>query len=594
MPRKRILWQLYPTYLIILFISFVAIYWFGSGVIHDFWLEQVAEDLNIRTTLVSKQFAIHLNTADYQGVDSLSKEIGRIISTRITVILPDGRVIGDSEDEPAKMENHSGRPEVQSALKTGKGVSVRYSSTIHQRLMYLALPVMQSGEIALIVRTSVSIKTIDDALESIKTKMAIAGAIIAAIMAILSLFISRRISRPLEELKLGAEQFSRGELHHKLAVPESAEIGALAEAMNIMAEQLDRHIKILTRQRNEQEAILASMLEGVLAIDLQEKIISMNYAAGRMLKVDLISSHGRAIQEAIRVPELHKLIARTFAGTAQTDGELAISLVEDEYLQVRSALLKDSHGGKIGVLLVFNDITHLRKLENLRRDFVANVSHELKTPITNIKGYVETLLDGAIHHPEDSKKFLEIIEKHVDRLNAIINDLLLLSRMEKEAERFEIAREDKKLRDIIINSIQACDSKALDKKIEITHECNEAITALINAPLMEQVLINLLDNAVKYSDVGQKINIECQHNEAEIAISVIDNGCGIDKEHLPRIFERFYRVDPSRSRALGGTGLGLAIAKHIVLAHGGNIEVNSVLGKGSKFTIHLPLGKIFC
>ena len=237
---------------------------------------------------------------------------------------------------------------------------------------------------------------------------------------------------------------------------------------------------------------------------------------------------------------------------------------------------------------MLNDVTRLRKLENIRRDFVANVSHEIKTPITAIKGFVETLRDGAVKNPEDAERFLSIIQKHVDRLEAIVEDLLSLSRIEKEGERQEIALEDHAVREILTGAIQLCEAKASAKSVVLELSCDEDLKGKINLALLEQAVVNLIDNAIKYSDSGKRVRIEAYKEDKGFLIRVQDQGCGIEKKHLDRLFERFYRVDKARSRKLGGTGLGLAIVKHIVQAHGGSVSVESQPGKGSTFSLHLP------
>jgi len=250
--------------------------------------------------------------------------------------------------------------------------------------------------------------------------------------------------------------------------------------------------------------------------------------------------------------------------------------------------LRDAEGKREGVLIVLNDVTHLAKLENIRKDFVANVSHEIKTPITAIKGFVETLQEGQSQDPEDVRRFLGIVHRHVDRLEAIVEDLLTLSRIEKEAETEEITLEEHSVRVVLVKAVQACENKAQVKKIHLQLECSEDLKGRINPPLLEQAVVNLIDNAINYSEEGKSVTIRAQEKEQEILIQVEDHGSGIERKHLERIFERFYRVDKSRSRKLGGTGLGLSIVKHILEAHGGRVSVESQPGRGSTFTLHLP------
>jgi two-component system phosphate regulon sensor histidine kinase PhoR len=367
-------------------------------------------------------------------------------------------------------------------------------------------------------------------------------------------------------------------------------MGGLADAMNQMAIQLKERIKTVTDQRNEIEAILSSMLEGVIAIDVNERILSMNQAAAKMLKIYLPDMKGRSIQEAIRNRDLHKFINGTLSDQKTMKGDITLHHDAELVLDVISTPLQSGSGSLIGALAVLNDVTQLRHLEKVRRDFVANVSHEVKTPLTAIKGFVETLSTGAIEQPKEARRFLGIIEKHVDRLAAIVEDLLHLSRIEQQDDDTDIQLEENPVRDVIRSSIQACQPKSDAKHVNIELVCDNSLNAPIDPHLLERAFVNLLDNAIKYSKEDHEVRIEAVRNDSEITVSFQDSGVGIEKKHLARLFERFYRVDPARSRQLGGTGLGLSIVKHIINGHGGHVEVESTPGKGSTFTVHIPVG----
>lgn len=467
MPRRKLLWQLYPSYLLITILSLIVVVWYSTSSMQHFYQKQTENDLKIMAQLVAENFKDHLIPVDQNRLEFISKQLGKKVATRITLILPSGEVIADSEDKPSSMDNHKSRPEVQQALSGEIGVSSRHSNTLEKNMIYVAVPVMKDDKLLAIVRTAVPVKSISQAHRILDYKILLAGIAISLITVVISFSVARRITRPLEELEQGARRFARGDLKCRLSVPKSKEIAVLAEAMNEMAEQLCR-------------------------------------------------------------------------------------------------------------------------LEGVRRDFVANVSHELRTPITSIKGFVETLLDGASNDPEDTERFLKIILKHTDRLRAIIEDLLNLSRIEQDSDHGEILLEKGSISEVISAVIQLCHVKATQKNIEIEPFCMDNIYAYINPSLLEQAIVNLIDNAIKYSDEGSSIQLQAIQNSKETVIKVCDRGCGISKEHLPRLFERFYRVDKARSRKLGGTGLGLAIVKHIVQAHHGNVSVESVIGKGSVFSIHLP------
>lgn len=589
MSRRRMLWQLYPSYLVITLLALVAVTWYAARSLRHFHLEEAATDLKARAHLIEWQMAALLDSGDTVQVDSLCKQLGHRTATRITVIRPAGEVVGDSDEDPAHMENHSNRPEIAQALRKETGISTRFSNTLQKTMMYVAIPLTLDNEIIGVVRTSVPITSIDEVLGMISTKIAVGGLVVAALAALVSLWVSRRISRPLEEMKNGADRFAGGDLDYRLAVPNSEEMKRLAEAMNQMAARLDERMRTIVGQRNEREAILTSMVEGVLAVDANERVISLNAAAAHLLDLSLEEAKGRSIQEAVRNTELQALITQTLTERRSVEGAIVLTGAEEWYLQVRGTILKDAQGASVGALVVLNDVTRIRKLENLRRDFVANVSHELKTPITSIKGFVETLLDGTLKNPEDAERFLTKVARQADRLNQIVEDLIDLSRIEKDIEQAEIQLEESHVKEVLEAAAQACEVQASVKAIKIDLTCDDYLKAKINPPLVEQAVINLIDNAIKYSERGQSIEVAAAEQESEIRVSVRDHGCGISQEHLPRLFERFYRVDKGRSRELGGTGLGLAIVKHIALAHNGRVSVKSDLDKGSVFTIHLPL-----
>lgn len=588
MRGKWLLWQLYPSHLLIALIAIVGLSWYFWKSFESSYMEGLKGDLEARARLLEKQILERLTTPDLGSLDSLCKELGEKASTRITVILPSGRVLGDSEENPASMDNHADRPEVREALAGRTGIFTRYHRTLGHKMMYVALPLRLDGEIVGVVRTATPLTSIDRALRAIRIKIAFGGLVIAVLAWVMSFYVSRRINRPLVEMKEGAERLAQGEVEPRLAVPEWEELGGIGKAMNQIAAELDSKIRAASAQRGELETVLSSMVEGVLAVDAEERIISINQAAGKLIGVNPNEVQGRTIHEVVRNPHLLRFVARALMSMWPIEGEIVFRNGGERFIQAHGAILHDAQERGIGALVVLNDLTRIRRLENVRREFVANVVHELRTPVTSIKGFVENLLDGALEDPENTKQFLNIIARQSDRLNAIIEDLLSLARIEQETENAEIVLKEDRILDVLQAAIQLCEAKTKAKKIRVDLECGEDISARINPPLLEQAVVNLIDNAIKYSSRGSTIHVEAIRSDHEITISVRDQGCGIAKEHLPRLFERFYRIDKARSRKLGGTGLGLAIVKHITQAHGGNVTVESTPGKGSTFQIHLP------
>ncbi len=588
MRRVRLLWQLFSPFLLITLFSLLALGWAASYFFHQFFLEQQEIDLAARARLAAHVIDPALRNRQYPLVDATCKHTGRDSRTRITIILPDGRVIGDSEEQPAQMENHADRPEVREALRGGTGQAIRFSRTLGEKMMYVAVPTHGTRGIIGIVRAAVPLTAVEQALRTMRHSLIAGWLIVAVLAAGASLLISRRISRPLEALKRGAQRFARGELDTPLPIPDSEEIGKLAEAMNQMAVRLDERIRAITRQRNEQDAVLAGMSEGVFAVDSNEQVFKLNQAAAQLVGIDAEQAAGRSLQEVIRHTELQRFVAMVLASREPLEAEMILRRDDERIMQVHGTPLYDEAARRMGAVVVLTDITRLRRLERIRRDFVANVSHELKTPITSIKGFVETLQDGALRQPDDAEHFLQIIARHADRLEAIIEDLLSLSRIEQEAETAVLRLDDCAMTVILQNAVQACELKAGAKEITITLECPDELRARVNPALLEQALVNLLDNALKYSEPHSRIELTATRIDDNAVISVRDHGSGIPTEHLPRLFERFYRVDKGRSRKLGGTGLGLAIVKHIAQAHGGHVTVESTVGHGSLFTLYLP------
>lgn len=586
MARKRLIWHLYPAFLGLGLAVLLAVSLYAAHSFHLFYYNQVTSDLAIRTHLLRSQITTLLQTGDYEKIDALCKSLYEKTNTRFTIILPDGRVIGDSVENPGEMQDHSDRPEFRESIEDGQGQSVRFSGTVGQNTMYLATRLGTDREITAVIRAAVPVTTLERELAAFYRRVLGAAVLLAVLAAFISLYLSKKISRPIEIMKASAKRFTAGDLNHTISLPNAAETADLAQMLNEMAGQLRSRINTITEDKNRIKAILSGMVEGVMAFDSAGTIIDMNKAAADYLGVDEKQSLGRSIEEIVRNPEFQQFIRDTLAGKiASRDVELAQD--GQRYLQIHGAPL-DSAGGQRGAVLVLHDITQIRRTDQIRRDFVANVSHELKTPITSIKGFVETLLEGSMDNPQEAGRFLEIIARHADRLDAIIDDLLSLARLEEEGEKRNLFFEEAYLKPVLASALELAHYKAKKKEISLELSCDAALTARMNAALIEQAVYNLIDNAVKYSPEHSRVEINATRQEDEILISVRDNGSGIEAQHLPRLFERFYVVDKSRSRKLGGTGLGLSIVKHISQVHDGRVTVESRLNKGCVFTIHLP------
>ena len=598
MRRPRLFWRLYATYLVIVLLCTAAVGFYAVRSVRDFYYDQTERDLQARAALVRDQLTSAMTADTPQQLETLVRQLGRASGTRITLIAVDrpgvvrGQVLADSEADPATMENHNtpDRPEFQTALLGRPGKAIRPSRTLKENMMYVAVPVTENGRITTVLRTALPLNRVNDALAKLYGSIGVSALIVAIIAAIIGYSVSRRISDQMRDIKVGAKRLAAGDFTQKLYVPRVEEFASVAESINQMAEDLDEKLRRLTQERNEREAVLASMVEGVLAVDAEERVIAVNAAAARLLDTDPVAAEGKSIQEIVRNPDLQHVVAQTLDGHRPIEADIVMRVgAEDRNLQANGTLLHGDDGGPdVGAVVVLNDVTRLKRLEAVRRDFVANVSHELKTPVTSIKGFAETLEDGALEDPEASRRFVRIIAGQADRLNSIIEDLLALSTLEQSGDSPLLQLEEADLCDVVAVALEVCGPKAEAKRIVLNEGCPGTLLARVSPPLLEQAVVNLIDNAVKYSAEGSTVEIDLHETDDEIVVSVTDQGQGVAREHLPRLFERFYRVDKARSRDLGGTGLGLAIVKHIAQIHGGRVSVDSVVGRGSTFRIHLP------
>jgi len=487
------------------------------------------------------------------------------------------------------MDNHSDRPEIIEALKGNENHYIRKSFTLNASYIYVALPLKPDEKLIGIIRLSLPENIIRKNINELKYKILLFITFIVILSSILIYLVFMNIVHKLSIIKKGAEKFASGDFEYRLRLFRKDELGSLADSLNIMAEQLDERLKTITVQRNELEAVLSSMIEGLIAIDRDEKLIRANNSAEKLFDFNFQTAKGQKILEIIRNASLNRFIKKAIISDEENEDIISINRDGEKYIHMRSTALIGADGKNMGVLIIINDVTQIKRLEMIRTDFVANVSHELKTPITSIKGFVETLLDGAYEDKESLVRFLGIIEKHTDRLNSIVDDLLLLSKVESKKEGNYSDFETVRIESIIQNSVMLFSEKAAAKKIEIIIDTVPNVNVFCNKSLLQQALINLLDNSIKYSDSDKKIYIRSFSKDERAYLEIEDNGWGIPAEDISRVFERFYRVDKGRSRDMGGTGLGLSIVKHIVQTHNGTVILKSEPGKGSIFTINLPL-----
>ncbi|GAM08836.1 alkaline phosphatase synthesis sensor protein PhoR [Geobacter sp. OR-1] len=518
----------------------------------------------------------------------LAAEIGRQSKARVTIIAPDGRVAGDSEVPPEKLadlENHKDRPEVIQALQQGRGSSIRYSTTLRSEMLYVAAPINLGGTGTGTIRLALPLNSVDQLKLKLHSTLAVAILIAALIALALSSILSQLVYRPMRQISQLAAEIGSGNLSRRIQIRRDDEFGGLARVMNDMAERLQEQIHSLATERNRLDAILRCMGEGVMVTDNEGIMTLANPAFCALFDVQE-EIPGRPLMEISRHPGLHDSFRACLQKKSEHIQEITIEIPAEKIVLTHWVPLLD--GDRVsGVVAVFHDITELKRLEKIRKDFVANVSHELRTPVTVIRGYAETLLGGLLaEDPERSQQFLSVILNHSERLTALISDLLSLSEM--ESGNFNLKLGPVALVTTIRHAAELLEMGSNEKGVALKlGEIPERTTVLADQRRIEQVFFNLLDNGIKYTPAGGEVNIGVASSGADVTISISDTGPGIPLQSLPRIFERFYRVDTARSRELGGTGLGLAIVKHIVQLHGGSISVDSPPGKGAIFRVTL-------
>lgn len=589
MKQHRLLWRIYFWFLTASLVALVLITGHTVISLQAFLDKQTIHNLTLRAKVVAEFVTDKQLTNASSDIKAICSKLGQLTKTRVTIILPDGKVIGDSEKNTLNMDNHANRQEIAKAFKGEIGESSRFSDTLKKKLKYIAIPIKKNGNIAAVVRLSQPVSDIRWTQRIIIHQILMGAASVALLFAVVALYLSRQITRPLEEMRQIADQIANGNLNSHMSTSSTNEIGALAHAINKMAEQLDTRINTIARQQVEQKAMLTCMTEGVLAVDPEGHILYLNNSAAKLLRTSQEQAQGRSIQETVRHYELQTFINDSLIKMDTVKTEIVINDFGEHHIQIHRTPLTDPSGWHMGGLIVMNDITQLKRLETMRTDFVANVSHELKTPITALKGCVETLTAPPHPPPDETARFIGMMECHVTRLEAIVEDLLILSRIEFDLKKSQIELTPSPILKLLEHTVDTFFKRADKKNITTQISCRESLNVPINNDLLEQALGNLIDNAIKYSNEGTEIRINVREKNDYVNIQISDQGPGIAQHHLKRIFERFYRADKARSREFGGTGLGLSIVKHIALAHHGNVTVESTPGKGSTFTIHLPI-----
>jgi two-component system phosphate regulon sensor histidine kinase PhoR len=520
-------------------------------------------------------------------LDEWADRAGERAQARVTLIDPAGNVLADSQFDPLGMENHDDRPEVREAAAGRTGTSIRRSATGDLELCYAAIPLTYGGQPGWVLRLAVPLSDIRLVVGELRRGILAASLAAAAVALAIAYIFSRSFTRRVRRLQAFAERLPEARQPEKLPPDADDELGALAAALSRTAVQLRDLIEKLELESRRRQSILAGMTEGVLAVDADMRVIFGNDAFARAVRARWPLPEQVPVRELARDPELIDLLDAVVARGERLKRRLHLVSAGGRSYEVQAAPL--AVGARRGALALFHDITDLERLERIRKDFVANVSHELRTPLTAIRGYAETLLDGALEDPQNNRKFVEVILAHAIRLNNISADLLVLS--ELESNRPAPEPEPVPVRAAVEAALRTVESEARLRDVRVLGGAVDDTFILGHRTGLEQALVNLLDNAVKFNRPGGEVTLEARRNDGQVVIRVSDTGIGIPSEDLPRIFERFYRVDKGRSREVGGTGLGLSIVKHAVERMHGEVRVDSQVGKGSTFTVLLPAAR---
>jgi len=598
----RIRKKIFAYYVILIFIGIIITGFFFSQFAQRLYKHEVEERLKTCAVLIRQQISGNISEGIEPDYDNYANTYAKLIgqnpvssiitetsqfNIRITFINFDGNVLGESETDYRNMENHGNRKEVIEAVEGRTGRDIRYSRTLAMNFLYVAIPLMSER---LVVRVSVPLTqlgTINRAILYYTLIGILAGLFITTLLA---LRFSSSVISPIKQLTYAAKDISQGNYSKRVTVTGKNELGELADTFNSMANELEKTVFELTDKNIKVNSIMNSITNGVIAVDSSDNVILINSIACKIFGIgkntDMVGSN---ILEVIRNNHIIRFMHETINTNTSMDGEIYLGPPEDIYLKVYAnpIELDGGHDRNTGAILTIHDITKIKKLELIRTEFVSNVTHELKTPLTSIRGFIETLKDGAIQDKKVAEKFLQIIDIEAERLYMLISDILQLSEIESKNSDDNIKTHV--FEDIMVQILPILTEAARKKNIKIEYDIQDNLKITANSDRIKQMLINLIDNAIKYNIENGKVVISAYRSEGRLTIIVKDSGIGISKEHLPRIFERFYRVDKGRSKSMGGTGLGLSIVKHIVNLYNGDINVKSTPYEGTEFVVKLPL-----
>jgi two-component system phosphate regulon sensor histidine kinase PhoR len=593
--RRRIALKLTLTLVGFVGLSILVAGLYLRHALEAFAAESLEARLVLAGSVLEGEARAVLAGGDAAAAQAFVRRAARATRARVTLVAPDGRVIGESERDLAdlaRIENHRERPEIQAALDGRPGRDLRRSATVDQPLLYVALPVRDAGRVAGVLRLALPLAAVT-ALYATVHQVMLAGAAVALAVALgIGLFVAGRVTRPVVEMQSIARQMSEGNFLVRAPTRSTDEIGTLGRSLNVLAARMRDKIQDIEQEQAKLTAVLDGMVEGVIAVDAHEHVLIMNERVRAIFGLGPGRGERRPFLEVVRSADLHEVFreSREAVSGAVLSRELRVTAPVPRILQVNAVPLAIGDGGT-GVVMVLHDVTELRRLEQVRTEFVANVSHELRTPLTAIHGYLETLLEGALDEPEHARRFLEIVFRHTERLGRLIGDLTDLSNI--ELGKVSLRLGPVQVRDVLESAVAIVGAKAERGGVAVSVEVPDGLPAVrADHDRLVQIVLNIVDNAVKYTGSGGRVQVSARIAAPEtVEVVVADTGVGIPRADLPRITERFYRVDKARSRELGGTGLGLAIVKHLVLAHGGVLAIESEPGQGTTVRFTLPAAR---
>jgi len=579
--KKNLFYKIFFSYLVIISLSFLLL---------DLFLrEEVEKNLTSQIETEMMSYAKIIDLSPREKVTEQIGEMANISNCRVTLIDARGKVFADSEKDVTQMENHSNRPEVQEARLKGSGKSVRFSSSLNIDMLYVAVTIRNGEKINGYVRLARPLHDVQKVIQKMYESILGASAIAVIVSLLIALFISYRLAEPIRAMERFTEKLRQGEPVGAILLNTADETKKLADNINFLVEELKDKIRIANEEKSKLMTALTSMTEGVLIINAQGLIEFVSPVLGDMLSVRYEDVFGKTLMEAFRSAELQKILTEFKRTGENITREITLDMAEVVILNV-SVSAVHGYPQEDKTMIVFHDVTRLKKLEKVKEDFVANVTHEIRTPLTAIIGYLETIKNGAIVNIDETKKFVDIILNQAERLNRLVEDLLTLSHIELKELKFNF--ENVSINAAITNVISLVEAKAKEKKITIHNNVRENFPMIrADKDKLTQIFVNILDNAVKFTPESGRITIVAKEADAYTAVSISDTGIGVPRDEIQRLGERFYRVDRSRSRDLGGTGLGLSIVKHLMIAHGGRMEIESELGRGTTVSLLFPLAK---